>query len=1782
MKSTSIFKRFLALALAVLLTVSMVPVQAFAEEITPEQVEQTVTTPAAQEEPEEQETPQVPEQETPSPAPDTAQEPSYEQQPEADDSDTEIQTPPVVIYPGLNGMAFGPGELTEDTWNAGTFQPETYDYLLSRMEGVQFVHLLLDYNADLFEAIVTWDDSSEEPAELSWPSGGEFDDYTLLPLLAGSTIFTITVRERQNPDNYVIYTLGMDCGQTVSPFAMTVVEDAKTAKVSFTAQADGDFLTVKKDIAVSADLSETYGYADEVDASESVSTLDVLIRIHELLYGEANVQANLEVADQGWITKIFGKGMNCGFAVNGSQPGQDLVTQAKVKDGDFIEFFYYQDQWWGDLYTWFADPNEDGPETTPLAVISGEAGAAIPVQLRGIPFMSIGYGGAEVPIDSAELFLVDWEKGSMMSEVLGTIVDGEGTLTLPEEPGTYYLTAHATASTGTPIIQTLQKLEVTAAPAPKLTKLQHYNNGYKDIDLANPTMEIPAKETSYMISATWKGDYTVTATYPGNTAGVVLQSGKWVNLTNLPYGEWNLTITVTDSNSDKSTVYTVAVTHPEPERSEDKSLFEGGLHVEHGDHPNIKAVTIYQADAEGKPTESTDVVDAHKTYYAKLPEGVDQFKLTASPNDGAGKVRYSVNGGNWQTWSVWVPTPIDAPTTVQVQILDEKAYAADPDDWSSANNFTIWVDITKVPQSLTVTKAPKKTTYLAGESFDPTGMEVTLTYTNETTEIISNEELTFTPAPFPNETTAVTITYQELTTTQNVTVLRGLEGEGTTASPFLIKATEDAVAFSEMVAAGMQFKGQIVHLVNDITLPEDWIPVGSVSNPGNAINSGSEKTAFYGTFEGNNHTITVPAGEMPFFGTLGGKSGTEALVRNLNIYGTQIESNGLVAWYVVNQSYTLENITIKSGTKTLRSGLMSGYGNTPVTIRNCVVEQGVTIGYDGQQSIIGSIAADFNGTIENCSSAATVQGVNFVGGIVGSKGQTMRPFEVIDCTFSGSVIATGENAGGIVGGGYAGTQWGIASAPNTPMVTIQGCTVTGSVQGNKNVGGILGGEPGMAQCWNNGIGHVEDNVMRGIVSGSENVGAIIGYMHSLNRYTIISSNQYTENCGSDKPIGGVWLVDTNEANPTPVAGVQYICTEDGTSGCPSVKYCSWKADHHRTDDPLGADADTLATVIAAPKLSNLSLPADSLSSAMTPAFDAGTTSYSATLKEHQDTLALTAAYPQGATATASCNGKTVALNNGTITTLTDLPTGTVPVTITLTGENGLTRTYTLTVTNPVPEAPKLSGLSLPESILSGAMTPSFDAGTTSYSATLLEHQDTLALTVSYPQGATATASYGGKTVNLTNGMAANLTGLPTGTVSVSIALTGANGAKRTYTLRVTNPAAPATVTGLSITNYKKEYEVGAPKLDLTGATITAAWSDGSTTPVDPRDVQFEGFSSSTAGTKTITATYEGVSTIMQITVKPAASTATVYFTLKGDSAHGERETPHALAEGNLTTWIARQAYPIPAGGTVKDLLETVCAANNITVHGRGSEYGWYIDNLTRNGVELAEFTNGPKSGWMYTVNGHHPDASVDNWNLAAGQDVIFHYTDDYTWEEGSEEWLTVVSIAISGPSKKTYNKGEDLNLAGLVITATMDNRQKKNVPLNDVTISGYNKNTVGNQTITVTYQGKTATFTVQVKSSSGTSSPKSSGTKSTTPKKRTPEEVVKLIDGIGEVTLEKQDAINEARQAYELLSASEKEKVTNYQTLLEAEAALYALLGAGLSVEDIYRTTGKFLYETVP
>ena len=280
-------------------------------------------------------------------------------------------------------------------------------------------------------------------------------------------------------------------------------------------------------------------------------------------------------------------------------------------------------------------------------------------------------------------------------------------------------------------------------------------------------------------------------------------------------------------------------------------------------------------------------------------------------------------------------------------------------------------------------------------------------------------------------------------------------------------------------------------------------------------------------------------------------------------------------------------------------------------------------------------------------------------------------------------------------------------------------------------------------------------------------------------------------------------------------------------------------------------------------------------------------------------------------------------------------------------------------------------------------------------------------------------------------------------------------------------------------SFKDTYTIG-DKLDLTGLVLTAAWTDGSTTTVDVDKVEVTGFDTNTRGQQTLTLTYGAAKTTITVTVLlPAGADITVTFSLLGDSIHDDKSGPHTLADDNLEKWIDSVSVTVSNNATVLDVIKAALG-DKYTIENEG---GNYIQSITpKDGKALGEFTNGNLSGWMYTLNGVHPNLGVAQQYLESGDVIVFHYTDDYTRESG------------------------------------MDGGRKS------------------------------------------------------------PAEVVAMIDAIGPVSLSKGTAISEARTAYDALTDAEKKQVTNYDKLTAAEAA-YAKLVAemGKKLDEIYKTTGDFM-----
>ena len=378
-----------------------------------------------------------------------------------------------------------------------------------------------------------------------------------------------------------------------------------------------------------------------------------------------------------------------------------------------------------------------------------------------------------------------------------------------------------------------------------------------------------------------------------------------------------------------------------------------------------------------------------------------------------------------------------------------------------------------------------------------------------------------------------------LTFKSTADVVKGLEGDGSESSPFLLHNSDDLLYVKNLVegknGAAYNFAGQTLAFADNISLPHDWEPIGNLKAGTESESSGVNIQPFSGIIDGKGYTLTMGDHGKPLLNYV-----RKATVKNLNLAGTHIDGYGLVDCYTVDygengvyvndpvklRSIDIENVTIKSGTNILKSGFIGGFasGANAVNIRNCTIEKGVTIGYGKDQDHIGSFAGEFNGNIENCVSYADVYGNNTVGGLIGNKGQSMGPCNIVNSSFQGTVTASGIRSGGIAGAGYI-----VGSAPGTPMVQVHNCFAVGTITGKDEVGGIIGSERGH---YNNvdegdvygvkGTISVSDTFFYGTLNcEGSNVGGTVGYFHDFTKKVGTATNYYLEGCGAASGIGGV-------------------------------------------------------------------------------------------------------------------------------------------------------------------------------------------------------------------------------------------------------------------------------------------------------------------------------------------------------------------------------------------------------------------------------------------------------------------------------------------------------------------------------------------------------------------------------------------------------------------------------------------------------------------------------------
>ena len=165
------------------------------------------------------------------------------------------------------------------------------------------------------------------------------------------------------------------------------------------------------------------------------------------------------------------------------------------------------------------------------------------------------------------------------------------------------------------------------------------------------------------------------------------------------------------------------------------------------------------------------------------------------------------------------------------------------------------------------------------------------------------------------------------------------------------------------------------------------------------------------------------------------------------------------------------------------------------------------------------------------------------------------------------------------------------------------------------------------------------------------------------------------------------------------------------------------------------------------------------------------------------------------------------------------------------------------------------------------------------------------------------------------------------------------------------------------------------------------------------------------------------------------------------------------------TWVPTKTYALQENATVYDLFTEAMSDAGLRYIGAESNYVSTIYAPScLGGYALSEFTNGKKSGWMYTVNGTHPNQGLKNWTLKDGDVVIWHYVNDYSHEVA--DWF-------NDPNYPSLGNGTYYN--GWLRAADIRPEQYVNELLGKILKVG--KNGTVEPKLTFQHIGKSVTFT---------------------------------------------------------------------------------------------------------
>ena len=300
---------------------------------------------------------------------------------------------------------------------------------------------------------------------------------------------------------------------------------------------------------------------------------------------------------------------------------------------------------------------------------------------------------------------------------------------------------------------------------------------------------------------------------------------------------------------------------------------------------------------------------------------------------------------------------------------------------------------------------------------------------------------------------------------------------------------------------------------------------------------------------------------------------------------------------------------------------------------------------------------------------------------------------------------------------------------------------------------------------------------------------------------------------------------------------------------------------------------------------------------------------------------------------------------------------------------------------------------------------------------------------------------------------------------------------------------------LDTTNVKTEYLIGE-KADYSGLEVYLVYNIGAETPLnDLTKLTFdpeEGTVLDDTSITEVSVTYEGLEPVtFAIQVSTSISGTYRFITEKGTASEVQ-------GVKNITPTVGKddsnKNTGVWSGDYVTMVQEQQTSSTSVSLD--YEEIRVYVGHLLTitpmpntkiNGVSWTHSKSDPNNWENGNVDGDSltPIIPENPVSICPSEQIRFNYIEvEWTSSIEDESFGEVAAISvIQNPNKTTYRVGEAFASDGLIIKATDVNGNEQNIESGFTTdLDGhvFAEEDVGTKTVTVTYEGQTAQFTVQV------------------------------------------------------------------------------------------------------